>query len=784
MFEFLFNVKSHDLLGAQLQFAWPLWALLVALLGAVCAALWCSGYFSTRPHIRLMLLRTGIALIVVLIAAKAQLLLPRPSSTVGAVAVLVDDSASMSIEDSARGMSRARAARAVIDANAGALQARFDVRYMRFDGRLHEQRETDRSVAKGQATGAASGAPAQTSAASVNAQHAVSDPLNALLDAVALGDVSAVVLLSDGGQVSGVDEGELLDRLRASAVAVHVLGVGDPQLGPDVNLQSVSVPPRVLNEDEVDVRVEISASGFAGQSVKLTIRDNGTLAAEHSVTVDAAQFRRSVTIPIQVHESGFRHIEVSLQAPPADRVAANNSISTLLNVRSQAVKVLHFEAEPRFEVKFVRRALANDSAVSLSSLVRTGDNRYLRLGISAKDELADGFPVTEKELFRYQVLVIGSVNVATFTQLQLDLLQRFVSVRGGSVLFLGGSNSFAEGDWQASTIAPMLPVVLEPASEPFKVAVRAMATAAGRVHAVTKGLFDGGAKTQAITLPELAMVNDIRRIKRGASVLLQGDDGGAAPLVMLAWQRFGAGRVAVMPVRDTWRWRMHADVPVQDQSHELFWRRLLRWLARDVPSQTSARVTPNRAAPGQVVRLHATLRDEQWQARNDTPVMVRITTPIGDIIERSLSSDTVRSGRDRELGDAARPALGVYSAPYSADDLGPYEVHVADGLNLKQVASQLPATDTAAGLMISALGEEFVAPALHQERLRRIASATGGSYRHVSQVGDLTQRIARSVHVVPSWYRVDLWNAPILLLSLLLLACSEWWLRRQHRQLP
>jgi hypothetical protein len=784
VFEFLFNVKWHDLLGAQLQFAWPLWALLIALLGALCGALLCSGYFMTRQHIRLSLLRAGIALIVVLIVARPQLLLPRPGSSVGAVAVLVDASASMSIEDSARGMSRTRAARAAIDANAGALEARFDVRYMRFDGRLHEERETDRGVTKGQATNAENRAPAQARAAAVNAQQAVSDPLGALIDAVALGDVSAVVLLSDGGQVSGVNEGELLDRLRASAVAVHVLGVGDPQLTPDVNLRSVSVPPRVLNEDEVDVRVEMSASGFAGQTVKLTVRDNGVLAGESFVAVDAAHFRRSVTIPIQVHESGFRHIEVRLQAPPADRVAANNRMSTLLNVRSQAVKVLHFEGEPRFEVKFVRRALANDSAVSLSSLVRTGDNRYLRLGISAKDELVDGFPTTAKELFRYQVLVIGSVNVATFTQPQLDLLQRFVSVRGGSVLFLGGSNSFAEGDWQASTIAPMLPVLLEPAGAPFKVAVRAMVTGAGRVHAVTKGLFDGTAKTQAITLPELAMVNDIRRIKRGASVLLQGDDGGAAPLVMLAWQRFGAGRVAVMPVRDTWRWRMHADVPVHDQSHELFWRRLLRWLARDVPSQSSARVIPNRAAPGQVVRLHATLRDDRWHARNDTSVMVRITTPLGDIVERALSADALHAARERELGYAGGADLGVYNARYSADDTGTYEVHVADGQDLQQVASQLPATDTAAGLLISASGDEFIAPALHQERLRRIASATGGSYRHVSQTGDLTRRIASSVPLVPSWSRVDLWNAPILLLSLLLLACSEWWLRRQRRQLP
>ncbi|MFT5447104.1 MAG: putative membrane protein [Gammaproteobacteria bacterium] len=779
MFESLFNVAPNELLTAQVQFAWPISALLLAIVAAVSLAWLCSGYFSAARDVTLMALRASLAALVVLILAEPEFLLPRADSTAGAIAVLIDDSASMSIEDSAGGVSRAQAARMALVKEVGtlahALEERFDVRYLHFDARL--QTRTDGEQVAGRP--ALRGEAVLPSSAKV--LTAVSDPLGAIREVVSAGDIAAVVLISDGGQVSGVDERDQLAQLSGSGVAVHTLGVGDRRLAPDVALQAVSVPPRVLNEDEVDVRVELSAIGFADQVLKLTVTNNGVLAGEGSVRIDADQFRSSVSVPIRVHEPGLRHIAVRAHAPSGDRVMANDTSSTVLNVRARAVKILHFEAEPRFEVKFLRRALADDNALSLSSLVRTGDNRYLRLGVSTQEELADGFPTTAEELFRYSVLVIGSVHAATFSEAQQQLLEDFVSVRGGSVLFMGGRNAFAEGDWGSNRASRMMPVFLDQANESFNVAVRAGVTPAGRLHAVTRGLFDGSATDQVLSLPELAVVNAVRRVKDGASVLLQGDDGNAFPLVMLAWHRYGAGRVAVLPVRDTWRWRMHADMPLEDRTHELFWRRLVRWLARDVPTRISVQVIPTLAAVGQSVRVLATIRDEQFKVVNNARGQVRITTPLGGIIERSLDGEPEPRGGAQRSGAQSR---GDYAARFVARYTGLYEVYGGDAGEAEDDAVAVLVNDTAVGLVASASGEEFVAPALHDERLKRIASATRGSYRHLSDVGDLAARIAGSVPVMQSWHRVELWNAPALLVSVLLLACGEWWLRRRRRYLP
>ena len=44
-----------------------------------------------------------------------------------------------------------------------------------------------------------------------------------------------------------------------------------------------------------------------------------------------------------------------------------------------------------------------------------------------------------------------------------------------------------------------------------------------------------------------------------------------------------AARRSRLPVQDSWLWQMDAKMPVEDMTHENFWRQLLRWLVDGVP---------------------------------------------------------------------------------------------------------------------------------------------------------------------------------------------------------
>jgi hypothetical protein len=130
-----------------------------------------------------------------------------------------------------------------------------------------------------------------------------------------------------------------------------------------------------------------------------------------------------------------------------------------------------------------------------------------------------------------------------------------------------------------TALEAVLPVELEaqPDSSYFA-EVQVEPTRAGGLHPALQFAAEpaaSGATWQS--LPPLSTFNRVRRLKPGATALLAGSGTGVPNgQVVLAFQRYGRGLSLALPVQDTWIWRMHADIPLDDQTHEIFWRQLLR----------------------------------------------------------------------------------------------------------------------------------------------------------------------------------------------------------------
>ena len=151
------------------------------------------------------------------------------------------------------------------------------------------------------------------------------------------------------------------------------------------------------------------------------------------------------------------------------------------------------------------------------------------------------------------------------------MMADFVSLRGGGLLALGGRRAFAEGGYAGTAVAEALPLQLEPPRRPpisskrSRCARRAWARRTSPRRLPTP---NRRRRTAGPTLPALTTVNPIRRVKPGAAVLLEGHGAAPGAQVVLAYQRYGAGKALALPVQDSWLWQMHADVPVEDQTHE------------------------------------------------------------------------------------------------------------------------------------------------------------------------------------------------------------------------
>jgi hypothetical protein len=83
------------------------------------------------------------------------------------------------------------------------------------------------------------------------------------------------------------------------------------------------------------------------------------------------------------------------------------------------------------------------------------------------------------------------------------------------------------------------------------------------------------------------------------------------------------------------------------------------------------------------------------------------------------------------------------------------------------------------GYVRAAHGEtEYFDPVMHAAPLRRIAEETGGRFYTPDTVANMAEDVRYGGRGVTAVEERELWNMPVILLSLLTLAFAEWGYRR------
>jgi uncharacterized membrane protein len=575
--------------------------------------------------------------------------------------------------------------------------------------------------------------------------------------------LAGLVMVTDGADTGERPLTEAIVPLQAAGVPVFTVGLGDERITPDIELGRVELPRAVLEGSRLMVDVVVTQHGFrSGSVVPVIIEDETRILVEESVELGPDGQPVVTRIGFELGEAGAKRVRFRIPAQPNERVDRNNARDVWVDVRGEREKILYFEGEPRWEVKFMRRAVADDENLQLVLLQRTAESKFLRLEVSDSTELEFGFPTTREELYRYRALVIGSAEASFFTHDQLQMIADFVSRRGGSVLFLGGHSSFAEGGWSGTSVEEVMPVILGPPQrgpDGYFTEVKVAPTPAGLAHPAVQldaELEEVGERWQG--LPRVTAVNRLDAIRPGATSLLTGERTEGGQQVVLAFQRYGRGKSIALTVQDSWLWQMHADVPLEDQSHEALWKQMLRWLVDGVPDAVSAATDQEQVEPGEMVRLVANVQDSTFIAVNDAQVTARVTSPSGLVEDLALEWTVEEDGE--------------YAVEFRPAELGDYEIDV----DVERQGASLGGDVTYVHAAPS--DREYFGAARRTQLLQRIADDTGGRFYTRADVSTLPDDITITGAGVTLSEEHDLWDMPALFLLMLLLMGAEWGYRR------
>jgi len=749
MFEFF--LKYPRSVYTQGQFAllgaWPKWvlALLIVAAGLGLALLIRSRRSEAAATVRgwhswiIWGLQTLLAAILLVLLWQPAITIAELKPQQNIIALLVDDSRSMAITEN--GATReAQAVQALQNGVLDSLKRSFQTRLYRVDS-----------------------APARIESLKDLQPNATStrlgDSLKQLSEETSDLPIGAVVLLSDGDDNAGGIDPDAISALRARHIPVHTVGLGRERAAHDVELDDAEVAPRALAESRIAVRIALHQRGYAGSSITLTVRD---------VSSGAGKVLASRAVKLEKEGT----LQIAAAPLPGEENLANNTLTRLVNVSSDARRILYIEGEPRWEYKFIRQAEEDDRMVQIVSMDRTSQNKVYRQGISDPKELAEGFPSRAEDLFRYQGLIIGSVEAAYFTPNQQELIHEFVDRRGGGLLLLGGQFALADGGWNASKIVDLMPTTLPGQAATFHreadprsglTHTTAELAPAGVDNIITRLVDDSAANAAKWKkLPYLMDYEDPGTPKPGAEVLANMITPEGRKLPLLITQSFGRGRAAIMATGGSWRWQMSS--PLGDTAHDLFWQQLLRWVVSDTPGRVVASIPAQVLLDNGAVKLTADVRDQQYNPAPDTKVEAHILGPSG--ISARVEMSPLPDNPGRFQGTWSAPKTGAYLTEVTAqraDANGKFQELGRDVLTFQRM---------------DGVAENFHTEQ-NRELLERLAAQTGGQYWKPEELSKLAARIPYSEAGVTVRETRDLWNLPLVFLVLVLLRFSEWWLRRR-----
>ncbi len=765
----------------RLQYAWgwPPWAtlLLIVLAVAFVVAIYLrEGHRASRAY-RLSLagLRLAIMLLVAVMIAQVSVLIQRTGLPY--VAVLIDDSRSMSVVDRYDPKTLASLQKRLVQAlgptaepnrwnAARAILAEDDGRLLRTIAANHNLRLYRLTGARS-VEGVESAAMLEELAARgpEGEQTRLGAAVRAVLDDLRGAAPAGMVILSDGINTDGPPLVEAAMLARRRGVPLFLVGLGSEEPIRDLTLTDLLVDDVVFLGDVVHFEAKLAATGLSGEDIRVVLRDKdkGEILAGVDVTVGPEGQTQTVRIPYRPTEVGKLRCVVEATPQPGEQQTDNNRQERVVEVRKEQIRVLLVAGYPNYEFRFLRNLLQRDETVELNTVLQEADPEYAEQDAAALRV----FPVSREELFAYDVVILDDANPALLSGSMLQNLAEFVDqpAKGGSLVLIAGPRHLPEG-YRETPLAALMPVALEavlrlPADDsgnqvftlrPTELGLRSPGMQLGDTPAETRAVWD--------KLPPLLWHVEFPEVKPGARVLAEhperrGPDGRPIPLVILHY--VGAGKVLMHAVDGTWRWRRR----VGDVFFARYWIQTLRQLSRAKLSGAGRAAVLSTARTeyerGEPVLLRVRFADERLAPTEDDGVTVVLERP---------------GHKSQRLKLARVSGRGTFETVLSNLVAGDYHAWLA----IPTLEGRAPAVD----FKVAAPRGESDQTRPDMAAMRLAAKQTGGEFYTFDTADHLAGDLPRGRQVpVETLPPKPLWNRWPLLLLFLGLLVSEWILRKR-----
>jgi len=645
--------------------------------------------------------------------------------------MLVDASASMTVQDVAGGRSRLEVARETVAADSPAATTLVQ----RLGAACRLDVSTFAETARPWRTGTALPMlPGRTSLGGV---------LQELLDETAGPPLGAVLVVSDGHSNQGPSPTEVCKQFRARGVPVSCLGVGESRQPGDLRVHFAAAPLKGRKGEPMTLNVLLENRFDHPVTTRLTLTDSQVVVAEREVHLPAGS-TGSEPVTVTPLRAGYVSYRARVEAVAGDAQPETDADYAGVEVKEpDRFQVLYLGAHLGCEYRFLRRLCDSHPQLALAAVIQTGKASFYQIGLPDSPEgPLNGFPTAAERINRFDAVVLDARAVPSLDAKGIETLVGFVDRRGGGLLVFGP----AEG--LPAALRDLLPLAPPPAG-----ALKARE----RLQTNPEFIFDHDPARAleplaGLPLPTGEPVWLSPTPKRGARVAaaLRGSD-----LGVLWAQSYGSGRAAYLGLESTWRWPLAT--AAGQSSHAAFWNSLLVRLSSTGKQRFRSLAEGTKVGLGEGMPLDVRLLGSDFLPAPDAHLTAAVVAPSGRSVDVAL--------------DAVADTPGHYTALFFPEEPGEHRVTY-------RVEGPSGALSGEAHFLARRMGVETEDTAYREDVLRDMARITGGTfvpYREVTGFGRLP--LSRSVPMKTSRFHWTRHGSLLVLLAVVLGA--EWLLRRR-----
>lgn len=570
----------------------------------------------------------------------------------------------------------------------------------------------------------------------------LSEPLKTLGDMKEKENISAIVLLTDGEY--NIGRNPLYDAER-TGLPLYTVGIGDSSDHQDILVSSVAANEIVYNESEAPVDFSIHSTGYDGQRVEVSIADGNTILAKENITLEKGVRDYAVRLSYLPTGEGTRKYNVRVSPLEGELTLKNNTKSFFVRVLKSRLRVFVLAGAPAPDVAAIKQTLSEDPAIIV-------DGRTQKSG----QDFFEG-PLSASQLDSADCIVTIDFPTSTTSQTTLNMLRNAIVEHARPLFFVGGSSI----DYRMLTnFAAVLPFTATDIrkTEEFVFYARVPTQ---ETHPVID-LSDVG-NSAWDRLPPLYRKEGTYRTKIEATTLAHMRIQGVIlqdPLV--AARSVQRQRSLAFVGYGLWRWRLMAQ-STPDTEHLLatFLSNSVRWLTTR-EEQKPVRIIPEKNSffQNEPVAFQAQVYDGSARPVNDARVEVTISYK-----EKKFNLLLRPIGNGRYEGQIASLGPGDYSFNGSA---------TGNGTSYGRDQGRLTVGD---------LNLEFQETRMNIALLRQLAERTGGVFLPSADAGRLKEEILRGPEMrsreVITGTSIELWNWQYTLAVIIVLLSLEWFLRKR-----